>query len=146
MSAQHEEGQAMRAQKAARAAANYRHRLRAAESLLQDKDRIIQEQNLLLVNILLQDQFADLDDFHHFIGLPKVTTPGGGIVFLRLELEVADLFRRKPHLAKHPAHPVESVPPVPEAPEAPATEPYPSSGGHAKGQWPACTTHHTEEQ
>ena len=86
------DGEVLSALRASREAARFRHRLRRAEAY-------IAELNTFAVRVLLQDRLHDPDDFDVFIGTDKVTTSEGRIDFRELEIQVADLLRRKPHLS-----------------------------------------------
>ena len=146
-------GDRMTAESAAREAAKYRTRLREAEKIISDQQQLIQEQNLVITNVVAQGLFLDLDDFHQFIGMDKITTPAGRIDWEAFDREVIALLHRKPHLA---VRQVSLGTPVPEEPAAPDTELHPSSGGHVNGQRPtfissylegnnACTHHFPSE-
>jgi len=78
--------------RASRQAARFRAQLRRAEAY-------IAELNAFAVRVLLDGRLHDPDDFHAFIGMDAVTTGEGRIDFRELELQVADLLRRKPHLS-----------------------------------------------
>ena len=94
---------------AARQAGRYRIRAHRAEA-------IVAQQNRFIIQILLQDQLADVEDFYTFIGLDAVLSPEGWINHAELQMRVIDLVRRKPHLAASRGR--VSMPDR-EAPEAP---------------------------
>ncbi len=120
---------------ASREAARFRRRLRRAEAY-------IAELNTFAVRVLVQDRMHDPDDFHVFIGMDKVTTDEGRIDFRELELQVADLLRRKPHLSASRGKIGEPDREAPEASDASTTPPA-EDAHQASG--PRATTHSQEE-
>lgn len=129
------EGEPMSALRASREAARFRVRLRRAEAY-------IDELNAFTVRVLLDGRLHDPDDFYAFVGMDKVTTAEGRIDFRELELQVADLLRRKPHLSASHGRIGE---PDCEAPEAsdPSTSPPAEDAHQASG--PRATSDPQEE-